>query len=157
MMPGRSETLRPGLACDWYADGRIIAYRLTQVSAAIISDWAAYARQTVESWPTDRPYLALHDVAHEGISLQYAALVEYDLLNIGITQTGRAVIENWVAQRPAFTARVVVNLNFTVSERVSKALMFQQIKANPAIQYRAYFNRARSLEWLLQALEAPRS
>lgn len=84
------ETLKPfpGLVVDWYNKHEVVAYKLEIVNEDIINKWARYVIDRLENWDKSKPYMAIHDLSKPGISLQFAALVNFDMMNIGVTMGG---------------------------------------------------------------------
>jgi len=143
----------PGIVAEWFSDKKIVAYRLTAVSQAVINNWEKLVLQVMNEWDKDQPYLALHDVSGTGISLQYATLVGFDLMNIGITALGRDLGEEMFNKFPQFRARVAIGFNLSVSGQVSQVVMDRIKMKHPSITYKTFFNRDRSLTWLMDALK----
>jgi len=147
-----SDEVYPGIIREWFLDKQVIAYRLTAVSSAIIDAWADLVVQTLEAWDKARPYLALHDLSKAGISLQFATLVGFDTMNIGITSSGRIKAMDIVDANPNFFAYVAINFNLSVSGQVNKVLAdADRRNANPFVKYRTFYNRDNSLAWLAEA------
>jgi hypothetical protein len=142
-----------GLAVEWYFDRRIVAYRLTKVSQRIIETWTETALDILRDWRVDTPYLALHDVSNPGVSLQYCVLVNFDLLNIGVTSDGTARAGAIIAGKQGFTARVAIGFNMSLSGQVSYKVMGGGRKL-PNVEYKTFFNRETSLAWLAQDSQA---
>lgn len=156
LVPEKVEELRPGVVCEWFSQGRIIAYRLTKVSQAVVTDWMNLALQQLAAWDKKQPYLALHDLSTRGISVQYATLVEFDLMNIGITPAGRDQAQAIFEAHPSFRARVAIGFNLSVSGQVSQVVMDRIRSQHPSVQYKAFFNRDQALAWLQDGI-APAS
>ncbi|MDX2163437.1 MAG: hypothetical protein SF162_19120 [bacterium] len=150
--PPQLEEVFPGLIREWLYDRQIVVYRLTTVSQTIIQQWEGLVLKTMEAWDKAKPYLALHDVSETGVSLQYATLVRFDLMNIGITDPGRELAEAYFNEFPEFRARVAIGFNLSVSGQVSQTVMDRLKMKHPSITYKTFFNRERSLVWLSDAL-----
>ena len=81
-----------GITREWLFDGRVIVYTVSSVNLAAINRWSISAVQTLEAWPKDRPYLALHDISKPGIGLLYVAAVENDIFNIGVIPEAQVIL-----------------------------------------------------------------
>jgi hypothetical protein len=145
--PESTEEICTGLQCDWFYNKQVIAYRLTLASQKIIETWSAHIITLLEGWEKQRPYLALHDFSQPGVSLQFAMLVDFDTVNIGITPTGRRKVEELMDLNPEFFAFVAVNFNLSVSGQVNKVLANQRSQ-HPFIKHRTFYNRMNALAWL---------
>jgi len=151
--PDIVEEKYPGIVTEWFSNKKIVSYRLTAVSQTVVSNWEKLVLQVISEWDKDQPYLALHDVSGTGISLQYATLVGFDLMNIGITALGRDLGEEMFNKFPQFRARVAIGFNLSVSGQVSQVVMDRIKMKHPSITYKTFFNRDRSLLWLTDALK----
>lgn len=147
-LPDRSETPFPGLRVDWYNNDDVISYKLTQVTVQLIDAWAEYVRDVLREWPDDKPYLAVHDLSQPGVSLQYAALVNFDMMNIGITADGRKLAESLFDAHDNWHARVAVNFNLSLSGQTNRTLMSFLDRDHPSIRYKSFYNRTKCLRWL---------
>jgi hypothetical protein len=142
----------PGLFQEWYSERRIVAYRLVSVSQALINTWADLTVATLSAWDKTLPYLAMHDLSASGVSTVYASLSSYDMLNIGVTPEGKQRAENVLNEHPGFIARVAIAFNITLSGHIGKTLVNYYIDKHPAIQYKSYYSRDKSLRWLTSFL-----
>ncbi|NDJ61271.1 MAG: hypothetical protein GYB67_09110 [Chloroflexi bacterium] len=157
LVPEHVEQLHTGIVGEWFLDRQLIVYRLTQVSNNIVTAWSNVVIEMLENWPKERPYLAHHDLSAVGVSLQYATLVSFDVMNIGITPTGRQTAEEIFNRNPEFRARVAIGFNLSVSGQVSQVVMDRIRSRHPSIQYKTFFSRDRSLEWLVESLPGAES
>lgn len=48
---------------EFLYDGRIVVYRITMMDRKTVDEHFAQVREIITNWPSDRPYLALHDYA----------------------------------------------------------------------------------------------
>lgn len=143
----------PGLFQEWYADRRIVAYRPTVVNAALLDAWSLLIDATIQAWDPTRPYLALHDIGAPGVTTLYGSMTSYDILNIGVTKKGKVNAEHFFNERPGFIARVAISFNMMLSGHIGKALLNHYTDKHPAVQYKSYYNRDKSLQWLLTHLD----
>jgi hypothetical protein len=148
-LPEDVEKIAAGLTREWYAERRVVLYRLGMASDDIVRRWADLVWDTLNAWPHDRPYLALHDLSQPGVSLQYAALVNFDMMNIGVTIEGRVRVERWFDDHPQQNAKVAVNFNLSLSGQTNRTLMNFLSREHPAIRYKTFYNRGKCLKWLL--------
>ncbi|MDZ4769292.1 MAG: hypothetical protein SGJ24_09205 [Chloroflexota bacterium] len=143
----------PGLFQEWYADRKMVAYRLTNVSQALIDAWAGLVITTLQEWDKATPYLAMHDLSAAGVSTIYASLTSYDMLNIGITLEGKVRAETMLNQNPGLIARVAIAFNITLSGHIGKTLVNYYTDKHPAVLYKSYYSRDKSLRWLTTFLD----
>ncbi len=151
----KSEEVQPGIFVEWYSQGRIVGYRITTVTLRNVDQWAEIVLKTLREWDPGKPYLALHDLSTSGVALQYASVVNFDFLNIGITPAQKLVAEDAFNQHPMFRARVAVNFNLSFSGRMGKVLTSTLLDSHPSIGYKTFYNRDKALAWLAASLETP--
>lgn len=151
ILPIETREVCSGLTCEWFFERRVVVYKVTRMSQRLIETWADLTCDTIEKWDKSTPYLALHDVSNPGISLQYGVLVNFDLMNLGVTTPGFERALKVFEQNPEFSAKVALGFNLTVSGQVSHKVMGISRK-HPNISYRAFFTREKSLDWLHETL-----
>lgn len=147
-MPDSTDKPFTGLVREWYHDKTIVLYRLIGVSHDIINNWAKLVLDTLETWDKTKPYLAIHDLSQPGISLQYAAMVNFDMMNIGITLEGRIAAEEIFDNYADWKGFVAVNFNLSLSGQTNRTLMNFLNRNHPGIQYRSFYNRSKCVRWL---------
>lgn len=151
LAPIQIDEICAGLACEWYLDKRIVVYKLTAVTHKVIEVWADTVVQTIQEWPEDLPYLAIHDLSTPGVSLQYASFVNFDTTNIGITDDGRQQVFQMIDARPNFFAQVAFNFSMSLSGQVNRLLADRQNR-HPFIQYKLFYGQNRALAWLTETM-----
>ena len=150
--PEQVETVASGLVCEWYFDRRVVVYRITAIVRETLTAWVDTVAQRLQTWPEDRPYLALHDISSRRVGLSYLALVNYHIANLGVTETGWEKIEPILARRANFSARVAVLFGLTHSGHLGQVLT-QRGSANTKvvdIVFQSFFDRQQALNWLLK-------
>lgn len=147
-MPDSTDKPFTGLVREWYNNNSIVLYRLIGVSQDIIENWAKLVLQTLDTWDKTKPYLAIHDLSQSGVSLQYAAMVNFDMMNIGISMEGRIAAEDIFDKYPDWRGFVAVNFNLSLSGQTNRTLMNFLNRNHPAIQYRSFYNRNKCVRWL---------
>lgn len=147
-LPNRSEKPFPGLKVDWYNGDEVIVYKLTRPMDTVIDQWAEYVQTQLAAWDKDKPYLAVHDLSQPGVSLQFAALVNFDMMNIGVTLGGRKLAEQHFDEHTDWFARVAVNFNLSLSGQTNRTLMNYLDKDHPSVQYKTFYNRTKCMSWL---------
>lgn len=148
-----SEMICPGITRVWLNNKHIVAFKITAMSPMILNQWATLVLQTLEEWPCYAPYLALHDLSMAGVSLQYASLVSFDTMNIGITTAGRKQALNLLDTRGIPSASVVLNFNLSVSGQVNKVLADNRNMSNrSSVAYKTFYSWEKSVEWLSSSL-----
>lgn len=148
-IPNKSENPFAGLSVDWYLAGEVVVYKLDAVSLEIVNQWAELVQKILQDWPQDKPYLAVHDLSQAGVSLQFASLVNFDMLNLGITMGGRLLAEEQFNKRPDWLGRIAINFNLSLSGQTNRTLLSYLNPEHPRIHYKAFYSRTKCLRWLL--------
>lgn len=149
-----SDELEPGIIREWYLDKKIVAYRVATVTQSTADAWGRLIVKTLDEWPKDRPYLALHDLSAPGVALIYASLTNFDIVNIGVTAERRLEAEKFFDEYPEFRARVCINFNLSFSGRMGKVLTSTFVDNHPSVLYKTFYNREKALAWLNSALDS---
>src|SRR5512144_1348868 len=85
------EAIAPGLTRQWLCDRQIVVFRISSVSREVVDAWIDTVKATMESWPANRPYLAIHDMTSEKIALTpYARARAEELLPLAAKAPGYA-------------------------------------------------------------------
>lgn len=148
-LPDSSEMLAKGLAREWFYNQKVVLYRLTIATPEIIEVWADAVQESLRTWPRPSPYLAIHDLSQPGISLQYAALVNFDMMNIGVTLEGRMACDDLFDANPEWFARVAIQFNLSLSGQTNRTLMGYLNRDHPSIRYKTFYHRGKALRWLM--------
>jgi hypothetical protein len=147
-IPDKTESPFAGLTLDSYLGGDVLVYKLSAVSEDIVNKWAQLIQTILTDWPKDKPYLAIHDLSQAGVSLQFAALVNFDMLNLGITMGGRVLAEELFNQHSEWRGRIAVNFNLSLSGQTNRTLLGFLNQEHPRILYKSFYNRTKCLRWL---------
>ncbi len=141
------EEIATGVTREWLNEGRVVSYTVSAVSVASINAWSATAIDTLEHWPEDHPYLALHDVSQPGMGLLFLAAVGNDIFNIGVVPSAQQRVQEIVESRPDWQLALAIVVSASLSGRMTK-LLFQQTQPGSRIQVKAFFHRSAALKWL---------
>lgn len=152
LIPSKIETLALGLSREWYHDHQVVLYKLSAASHASIETWMACVKASLTDWDKQLPYRVVHDLSQPGVSLQYAALVNFDMMNIGVTLEGRLWAEQLFDAHPQWSARVAVNFNLSLSGQTNRTLMNYLNREHPAIRYKSFYNRSKCIKWVMGEL-----
>lgn len=147
-IPDATVKVFDGLTVDWYNGHQVVAYKLEAVSEDIVNKWAKHVMDTLENWDKAHPYLAIHDLSKPGVSLQFAALVNFDMMNIGITMGGRIACESLFDEHEDWYGRVAIKFNLSLSGQTNRTLMNYLNQDHPRTAYKTFYNRTKCLRWL---------
>lgn len=149
LVPDEAERLTAGLTREWFYNRQVVLYKLTAVSQQIVDLWTNVVQESLQIWDKNVPYRVVHDLSHPGVSLQYAALVNFDMMNIGVTLEGRIWSERLFDAHPQWSGRVAVNFNLSLSGQTNRTLMTYLNRDHPAIRYKSFYNRSKCIKWLM--------
>lgn len=148
--PEQSEAITDGLYKEQYAQGQIIAYRITEVSPDILQSWADLVVETLQNRDTTRPYIALHDFSTRGVIMKFTML-QKNLLNLAITDDGMQRVAPLIDQGTGFKGRValLVSIQFSGYMASTLAALEAHQQRNTHIDYQVFTERESALRWLL--------
>ena len=139
-----------GITSERLYDDRVIVYTILSVNLTAINRWSSSAIQTLEDWPKNRPYLALHDISRPGIGLLYVTAVQNDIFNIGVVPEARKRIqEDLLKPNPDWKVALALVVSPSLSSRLAQ-LLFHDATDETPIHRKAYFDRSSALTWLAQ-------
>lgn len=141
-----------GVTCEWFHNNHIVVYTLHDPRKSVLAAWSSAVLDMLESWPQDKPYLAVHDISRSGVGLLYCAAVADDIFNIGVVPEARPQIDEMITARPNWQVGLSVVLAGSLSGRLSKLLMKSGADDN-RVQSRAFFFRDKAIDSLI-GLEA---
>jgi hypothetical protein len=144
------EQSHQGVICEWVADKQIVTYTLTSAKLSSLSAWSEMALKTLNHWPKDQPYRALHDLSPPGAGLVYLAAVEYDVFNIGITPGRRKEINALLAANPQWQLALAVVVSASLTGGIMQLKLLRPDPQDQRIRAKAFFDRNSALEWLLK-------
>jgi hypothetical protein len=149
--PERVSRIGQELELEWYAGGSIVVYVLLDMLPEVLQTWSQVALDVLNDWPAGKPYLALYDLSHRGVVINYLNLVQRKMFSLGITQEGEEHALASIAQREDFSARVALYTSMRHSGHVGR--LFATIDARKtrpdlAVQYDAFYEREAAFEWL---------
>jgi hypothetical protein len=153
LQEGSSVQVLPGLHQSTAYEGQVTVYRLSSVRPQTLDSWSDHMCQTLSSWNTSKPYMALFDLSNAGISLQYATLVSFNFQNIGITHQGGIRAKSIINARPDLVVYVAMCFNLTMSGKVGKMFSMQEFEdIHPRIHYKSFYTCTKGLFWLADNL-----
>jgi hypothetical protein len=141
------------LELEWYAGDTIVAYVLSSMSPEILQIWSDTALDVLAHWPVGKPYLALYDLSHRGVVMDYLGLVQKKMFSLGVTEAGEERALASIAERDDFSARIAMYTSIRHTGHIGR--LFARIDAlrelyNQFVQYDVFYRREAALDWLNQ-------
>jgi hypothetical protein len=143
------EQSQQGIICERLHDA-LVAYTLTSAKLATLSSWSELALKTLQQWPKDQPYLALHDLSYPSTGLVYLAAVEYDVFNIGITPGRRKDVNLLLEANPTWQLALAVVVSASLTGGIMQLKLMRPDPQNQRVRAKAFFDRNSAIEWLLK-------
>jgi len=133
---------------QWLAEGRVVYYKVSSPSPSVIRQWAATAIETLRQWPSEQPYLAIHDLSAPGASLTFSRQLDYNIGMVGITEEGESEVQTLIAQRPNSSSRLAIVISQKYSGHIVQVLSMRRLMASPH-EVKVMFGVQVALDWLL--------
>lgn len=122
---------------DWQFDARIAVLTATVLSRQAIDQWFDVISEIIKDWPSDKPYLLLHDSS--------------DPRNI-LTPYVRARVRELYPFRPDLKGKIAVIVPRTIGGQMFRIYM-NNIARSHNITMRAFVTREDGLDWLVKSLQ----
>jgi hypothetical protein len=137
----------PQLYREWLYNELILAYRVRVITSRLALAWSADLLNEVSTWLPNRAYNFLFDLSPPTVSLDWMALTEGDIFNVGVTRTGYAKYQDMVENRTRRRTRLALVLSESISGQIADAYSNGIHMGN---QYsRLFFNVNEAESWLL--------
>ena len=88
-------TVTTGINRDWLNDERIVTYSLEGLTVHAMLEWSEVIVRTLESWPSESDYLAIHDLSKTGVSLTLLVLTGFNILDPGVTPSAQTQLKRY--------------------------------------------------------------
>ncbi len=151
--PNQTEQIIEGLYQEWYADGRLVAYRLEHANKEIITAWSELVVKNLKTWDSAKPYLALHDLSYPGVVMKFS-MIQKNLLNLAVTDQAQQQIDDIVSPYADFRAQVAILVSIQLSGYLASTFAeFEALRQRSKnISYRVFTERDSALKWLTAEL-----
>ena len=129
--PSPVEEIAPGLTREWMFDHQIVVFKISTIARPVVDAWIDLVKLTMENWPGNLPYLAIHDMTSDKVSLTpYARSRAEELIPLSAKAPGYAAI---VLPR-SFVAQVI--------------RLFMRTQRRQGNQNALFFTMPEALAWL---------
>lgn len=137
----------PGISREWVLDNQVIVYTLHSPQMATLAAWSEEALATLNAWPKDKPYLAVHNISQAGLGLLYCSAVEQDIFNIGVLPQARKQVNAILAANPDWQVALGLVVSGSVTGHLAK-ILYRQLTHETQIQSKAFLYSDLALNWL---------
>lgn len=125
------EQIAPGLSRSWLLNKRIVVFRLSSSSRSVADAWVECVKETMEHWPKGQPYLAIHDLTSDKVSLTpYARKRAEELIPLSAGAPGYAAL----LLSPTFVAHLI--------------RLFLRAQRQQGNENQIFFNMTDAVKWL---------
>lgn len=146
------EMFYPGISREWVLDNRVVVYTLHSPQMATLAAWSEAALATLESWPKDQPYLAVHNISQAGLGLLYCTAVEQDIFNIGVLPQARKTVNALLAANPGWPVALGLVVSGSVTGHLAK-ILYRQTAQETRIQSKAFLYQDMALNWVANCFQ----
>jgi len=144
------EVIYPGLTREWLFNGQVVSYTLFSPQKATLLAWSESVLTTLEGWPREKPYLAIHDISQSGIGLFYCAAVKNDIFNVGVIPEARKRVDEILAKAPEWQISLALVVSGSLSGQLSK-LLFNESSEKQRFHSKAFFFSDMAESWLVNS------
>lgn len=140
LRPERVEQVHPNILCELFNDGRLIVYKVSEMSREVLDAWSTIVDRVQATWPKDRGYLALYDLSVERVALPYLTLAGEHFFGLG-----RPV--------PAgIYGRIALVFSVNASGHLGVDFVSRLTYAQTGFEGRVFVEREAALRWLAAGL-----
>jgi hypothetical protein len=142
---------------DWLFDGQVIVYRLLSSTQSSLNAWSQHALATLETWPKDRPYRAVHDVSQPGLGMLYYRSVQNDVFNVGVLPAARPQVEALLKDYPDWSVSLALLVSGSVTGQIVRSMPLHYAEQKSLrFHARTFLMRPQALDWLMRSQTAGR-
>lgn len=113
------ELICKGVERRWLHDQRVVMYTVKSLGPSNLIDWSKAVAESLDRWPAQTDYIAIHDLSQTGMSLQYLMLTGYNILDPWLTPNSHIRFQEWMKQYPAQRICLAVVVSSALSGRIS--------------------------------------
>ncbi|MEO8391848.1 MAG: hypothetical protein ABI700_02545 [Chloroflexota bacterium] len=149
------EEIFPGLTREWIYNERVVSYTLFSPQKSALLAWSESVLNTLEIWPREKPYLAIHDISQSGIGLFYCAAVKNDIFNIGVIPEAHKRVNEILVNAAEWQMSLALVVSGSLSGQLSK-LLFNGHSEKQHFHSKAFFFSDMAQSWLVNStISAP--
>ncbi|MBN8595427.1 MAG: hypothetical protein J0M33_26990 [Anaerolineae bacterium] len=104
-----------GIERDWLYDHRVAVYTAKSLGPANLIEWSKAVADSLDQWPEDADYFAIHDMSNSGMSMQLLLLTGNHILDPWLTPTSQQRFREWMKAHPAQRVRLAVVVSSALS------------------------------------------
>ncbi|MCA9905860.1 MAG: hypothetical protein KC547_18520 [Anaerolineae bacterium] len=138
-----------GVTGEVVPEGQILTYTLHSPARATLVEWSNVVLESLENWPKDKPYLAVHDISQPGIGMLFCSAVNNDIFQLAVLPETKARIDVLLGAHPDWTVALAVVVSGSLSGHLSKVL-FARAQTDAAYATKAFFHKDIALRWLTE-------
>lgn len=138
-------SITPGLTYTWTDDNQVLVYEASAISVYIMFEWSNHIIQMISNWPEGKPLQILYNLSRPKISIPYMVITNRDIFNIGITDVGKAKIQQILLNRKTLFGRLAVVVSRSGSGEVVRT---HARSSTPAIESRLFTDYPLAIQWL---------
>lgn len=126
-MENTTEQITPHLIRYWLFDKRVVVYQPNGASRETVDAWHDLVVETADQWPTDRPYLEIHDMSNSTVT-PYARQRAQELVEHLNHRRGRTAIILPSSQVGRQMMSLLINITFRRWNRTMERQVFTSLQ-----------------------------
>jgi hypothetical protein len=134
------DEVAPGVLLEWLCDRQIVIMWLCDLSRSSVDAYIETSLEIIDTWPRDKPYLALKVLQPNQIMSRY--------LRYRTNEIGQRILKCGLEGRSA-----IVCPDDETADLIDMAVRTDEIEV-PHMQRKTFSDQDQALDWLLQALKA---
>jgi len=142
------EIICRGIERGWLDEPRVVIYTVKSLGPANLVDWSKAVAASLEQWPDDADYIAIHDMSNSGMSLQFLLLTGNNILDPWLTPNSQLRFRDWMKQHPAQRVRLAVVVSSALSGQLSMKRGRSSNADQEQVESRLFDNLDAALEWV---------
>ena len=145
-----NETIVDGIERYWLSDNTIAAYMFHRIDDQRAEILSQSILATLKDWPPDQPFRVIFNVSIAGASMNYMLATSRQVFNVGVTEQGRAAVEEFLAEHPDFHIYLALVLSKAFSGQKVYVSGAKGGTEHPQITGAMLFDMQHAVEWLLE-------
>ena len=142
------EIICRGVEREWLYDHRVAGYTVKSLGPANLVDWSKAVADSLDQWPDDADYIAIHDMSNSGMSMQLLLLTGNNILDPWLTPNSQLRFREWMKQHPAQRVRLAVVVSSALSGQMTMKRGRSSNADHEQVESRIFDNLEVALEWV---------
>lgn len=134
-----------GLRYAWISKNHILSYDVSSVSPNVMLEWSNHLLAILTAWPSAKPVQLLFNLSRPKVSIPYMMITNRNIFDLGMTDAGRARLQELFANRTDLSGRLAVLLP---SSNSGVVVQMRSKNSAPSIEGRMFTRYEEAIGWL---------